>query len=103
MDKTTFLVGRVQTSIHGRFSTDKRERKELLPVIVSRGLRIGLLLRHYPFISQWSDYDFFLVDYVAAITVLECGFHLSGYLAFLFRCFHEKVYFSFLALYIEKY
>ena len=69
MDKTASLVGSFQTSIHGRFSTDKRERKRLLPLIVSHGLRIGLLLRHNPFISQRSNCNLFFVDYAAAIQV----------------------------------
>ncbi len=44
-------------------------KKNVLPVSVSRGLRIGLLLRHNPFISQRSDYDLCFVDNVTAIRV----------------------------------
>lgn len=69
MDKTASLVGSFQTSIHEQVSTDKREQKELLSAIVSRGLRIGLLLRHNPFIFQRSDCDLSLIDYAAAISV----------------------------------
>lgn len=69
MDKQPFSSRKILDH-DSRMGFDRQKGvKELLPIIVSRGLRMGVLLRHNPFISHRSNYDLFLVDNATGIRV----------------------------------
>ena len=83
IDKQPFPVGRFQTSERVCFSVIIRS------FLSGRITTFSLLIM--------------LPAFECKNPVLEYDFGHQSSTAFLFRCLHEKVYFSFLALYREKY